>query len=173
MTSATPVQRDEVGIQCSCGAVALTVRGEPIACAACYCDTCQEGSRRIEALPNAPAVRERDGGTAYVLYRNDRVTVTKGSELLEDYRLEQSPKTNRVVATCCNSAILMRFDDARHWVPVYRARFADPPALQMRICTSFMPATADIPNDVPSHRMYSGRLMLKLLSSRIAMLFGS
>jgi hypothetical protein len=25
----------------------------------------------------------------------------------------QNPKTKRVVASCCNSAILMRFDDAR------------------------------------------------------------
>ncbi len=33
-----------------------------------------------------------------------------------------------------------------------------------------MPENAAIPNDVPSHKEYSGTLMLKLLSSRVAML---
>jgi hypothetical protein len=132
------------------------------------------GSRRIESLPNAPSVREPDGGTAYILYRKDRVTYTKGRELLKDYKLEQNPKTNRVVASCCNSAVLMRFDDARHWVPVYRARFGpNPPAIQMRICTSFMPEHDAIPNDVPSYRNYSAAFMVKLLASRVAMLFRS
>jgi hypothetical protein len=160
--------------QCSCGAVAVTLSGAPIGSFACYCDTCQEGSRRIEALPNAPSVREADGGTAYVLYRKDRVTYTKGSELLKDYALEQNPKTNRVVASCCNSAMLMRFDDARHWVPVYRARLGpNAPAIQMRICTSFMPEHRAIPNDVPSYRGYAPAFMVKLLAARIAMLFRS
>jgi len=160
--------------QCSCGAVALMLTGAPIVGVACYCDTCQEGSRRIEALPNAPSVREPDGGTAYISYRKDRVTYTKGSELLKDYKLEQNPKTNRVVASCCNSALLMRFDDARHWVPVYRARLGpNPPAIQMRICTSFMPEDGAIPKDVPCHRDYPAALMVKLLASRVAMLFRS
>ena len=160
--------------QCSCGAVALMLTGAPIVGVTCYCDTCQEGSRRIEALPNAPSVREPDGGTAYISYRKDRVTYTKGSELLKDYKLEQNPKTNRVVASCCNSALLMRFDDARHWVPVYRARLGpNPPAIQMRICTRFMPEDGAIPKDVPCHRDYPAALMVKLLASRVAMLFRS
>lgn len=163
--------KNKVVIHCFCGTVELMLRGKPIASAACYCDTCQEGSCRIEALPNAPAVRERDGGTAYVLYRKDRVTVTTGSKLLKYYQLEENDRTNRVVASCCNSALLMRFDDARHWIPVYRARFAEPPPVQMRICTSFMPQSGGSPSDVPSHRMYSGALMMRLLSSRVAMLF--
>jgi hypothetical protein len=97
----------------------LTLTGAPIVSVVCYCDTCQEGSRRIGALPNAPSVCEPDGGTAYVSYRKDRIAYTKGSELLKDYKLDPNSKTNRVVASCCNSAMLMRFDDARHWVPVF------------------------------------------------------
>jgi hypothetical protein len=163
---------DQVSAQCSCGTVVLALRGAPIGSFACYCDTCQEGSRRIEALPNAPAVRDAYGGTEYVLYRKDRVAYAKGQELVKDYVLEQSPKTNRVVATCCNSAILMRFDDARHWTPVYRARFgADAPPIEMRICTSFLPKSEVLPNDVPSHREYAPAFMMKLLSSGLAMLF--
>lgn len=150
----------------------MTLSGVPIGSFACYCDTCQEGSRRIESLPDAPSVREPDGGTAYVLYRKDRVTYTKGRERLKDYTLEQNPKTNRVVASCCNSAMLMRFDDARHWVPVYRARLGpNAPAIQMRICTSFMPEQTAFPNDVPTHPGYAPALMVKLLASRVAMLF--
>jgi hypothetical protein len=148
------------------------LQGTPMMTVTCYCDTCQEGSRRIEELPGASSVRESDGGTAYTLYRKDRVTYAKGRELLKDYKLEQNPKTNRVVASCCNSAVLMRFDDARHWIPVYRARLGpNPPAIQMRICTSCMPENGAIPNDVPSHREYPAAFILKLLSSRVAMLF--
>ncbi len=99
---------DQTQVRCSCGAVALTAHGAPIVSLVCYCDTCQEGSRRIEALPKAPAVREPDGGTGYVSYRKDRVTFAKGRELLQDVTLEQNPKTKRVVASCCNSAVPMR-----------------------------------------------------------------
>jgi hypothetical protein len=152
----------------------LMLRGDAMMTVTCCCDSCQEGSRRIEALPNAPSVREPDGGTAYTLYRKDRVTYVKGSELLEDYKLEENSKTNRVVASCCNSAVLMRFDDARHWIPVYRARLGpNPPPIQMRICTGFMPENGAIPNDVPSHREYPAAFIVKLLSSRVAMLFRS
>ena len=163
---------DPVSAHCSCGAVVLALRGAPIGSIACYCDTCQEGSSRCEALPHAPAVREPDGGTEYVVYRKDRVAYAKGQELVEGYKLEQSPKTNRIVATCCNSAMMMCFDDARHWIPVYRARLGpDAPAIEMRICTSFLPVGETLPNDVPSYRNYSPAFMMKLLSSRIAMLF--
>ena len=166
------MSNDALSAQCSCGAVVLALRGAPIGSIACYCDTCQEGSSRIEALPHATAVRERDGGTEYVLYRKDRVAYAKGQELVKGYKLDQSPKTNRVVATCCNSAMMMCFDDARHWIPIYRARFgANAPAIQMRICTSYLPAGEVLPNDIPSYRNYSGGFMVKLLSSRVAMLF--
>jgi hypothetical protein len=161
-----------VSAQCTCGAVVLALRGAPIGSFACYCDTCQEGSRRLEALPHAPAVRDAYGGTEYVLYRKDRVAFTKGQELVTDYALEQSPKTNRVVATCCNSALMMRFDDARHWMPVYRARFgpqAQP--IEMRICTSFLPKDETLPNDVPAYASYAPAFMMRLLRSRLAMLF--
>lgn len=163
---------DTILAHCSCGAVELMLQGAPMMTVTCYCETCQEGSSRIEELPGASSVRESDGGTAYTLYRKDRVTCAKGSELLKDYKLEQNPKTNRVVASCCNSAVLMRFDDARHWIPVYRVRLGpNPPAIQMRICTSSMPENGAIPNDVPSYREYPAAFILKLLSSRVAMLF--
>jgi hypothetical protein len=86
-------------------------------------------------------------------------------------KIEETSTTNRVVATCCNSAMVMRFDDAKHWVPVYRARFqGDVPPLQWRICTKFKPEHAVLPTDIPSSTMYPAGFMWKLLTSKLSML---
>jgi hypothetical protein len=62
-------------------------------------------------------------------------------------------------------------------VPSVRAgstqMMSNPPAIQMRICTSFMPENGAIPNDVPSHRDYPAAFTVRLLSSRVAMLLHS
>jgi hypothetical protein len=158
--------------RCSCGNVEIETLGAPIASVVCYCDTCQAGSRRIEALTNAAPILGPDGGTAYILFRKDRVRYAKGAELLKGYKVDQNLATNRVVATCCSSAMFMRLDDAMHWVPVYRGRFqTDVPPLQWRICTKFKPTNAEIPTDVPSSPMYPAGLMWKLLTSRLSMRF--
>jgi hypothetical protein len=148
--------------------------GPPMTSAVCYCDTCQEGSRQIEALPNAAPVLGTDGGTAYVLYRKDRIEYAKGAELFKGVKLDEKSTTSRVVAACCNSAMFMRFDDAKHWVPVYRARFQgnDVPPVQWRMCTKFAPENAEVPNDVPSSTMYPAGFVWKLLTSKLAMMFG-
>ena len=125
--------------RCSCGSLELEAIGAPITSVACYCDDCQEGSRQIEALPDARPVRDSDGGTAYVLYRKDRVECSRGVQFLQSYKIREKSATNRVVVTCCNSAMFMNFDDNKHWVPVYRARFqGEVPPLEMRICTRML-----------------------------------
>jgi hypothetical protein len=157
--------------RCSCGSVELEAIGTPITSVVCYCDDCQAGSGQLEALPNAGAVRDDDSGTAYVLYRADRVRYARGERLLRGHKINEKSKTSRVVATCCNSAMVMKFDDSRHWVPMYRARFeGDTPPLQWRICTKFKPGHVEIPNDVPSYAMYPLGFMAKLVTSNIAML---
>ena len=139
----------------------------------CYCDSCQEGSRQIEALTGAVPILSPDGGTAYMLYRKDRVNYSKGAELLKGYKIDGKSTTIRVVASCSNAAMVMRFDDAKHWVPVYRARFqGHMPPLQWRICTKFKPEDAVIPTDIPSSAMYPAGFMWKLLTSKVAILFG-
>jgi hypothetical protein len=159
--------------RCSCGNVEIEAFGAPIMSVVCYCDSCQEGARRIEALANAGPVLGSDGGTAYILYRKDRINYAKGAELLRDHKIEEKSKTSRVVATCCNSAMVMRFDDARHWIPIYRARFqGDIPPLQWRICTKFKPENVEIPTDIPSSAMYPAGFAWKLLTSKLSMLFG-
>jgi hypothetical protein len=156
---------------CSCGSVELKALGAPIVSSVCYCDDCQKGSRQIEALPDAGPVRDRDGGTAYILYRKDRITCSKGAALLKNHKLKENSVTNRVVATCCNSAMFMNFDKGPFWVSAYRARFQkELPPLQMRICTKFKPDGVILPDDVPSYRGYPLRLMAKLLASGAAML---
>ena len=156
---------------CSCGRVELKAFGAPIVSSVCYCDDCQTGSRQIEALPGAGAVRDPDGGTAYILYRKDRFECSKGATLLKSYKIKESSSTNRVVATCCNSAMFIGFDKGPFWVSAYRARFHDDlPPLQMRICTKFKPEDAVLPNDLPSYRGYPLRLMARLLASGAAML---
>jgi hypothetical protein len=158
--------------RCSCGSVEIEARGTPITSAVCYCDSCQEGSRQIEALTNAAPILTPDGGTPYILFRKDRITYSRGVELLKGYKVDEKSPTSRVVATCCNSAMVMRFDDAKHWVPVYRARFQvdDLPPLQWRICTKFKPENAEIPTDIPSSSMYPAGFLWQLLTSKISML---
>lgn len=159
--------------RCACGSVEYEASGAPILSVVCYCDDCQEGSRRIEALSNAPAVRDPDGGTAYVLYRKDRVRCAKGGGLVESHKLRQKTDTNRVVATCCNSAMVMTFDDSKHWVPVYRGHVQGaPPPLDMRICTKFAPESDKVPRDVPTYPGFSVKFIWKLLGARFAMLLG-
>ncbi|MDB5977089.1 MAG: uncharacterized protein JWR07_3849 [Nevskia sp.] len=159
-------------VRCSCGSVELETTGAPILGAACYCADCQEAGRQIEQLPNAPRVLDPDGGTDFLLYRKDRVKYIKGAELLLDHKLKEASATRRVVARCCNSALFLDFQKG-HWLSVCRTRFSgDAPPLQMRIQTKSRPQTASDPGDVPSYAGYPPKFMLKLLASRIAMLFG-
>jgi hypothetical protein len=156
---------------CACGSVEIQAIGAPIATAACYCDDCQEASRQLEALPNGRPVQDPDGGTAYVVYRKDRVSCSKGAALLKPHKIRARSTTNRVLATCCNSVMLLTFDDAKHWVDVYRSRFSgEAPPLQLRMCTKFKPAHADLPDDVPRHAGYPFTFLVKLLVARVAML---
>jgi hypothetical protein len=158
---------------CVCVGVELNAFGAPIVVSVCYCEDCQKGADQIESLPNAGAVRDPDGGTAYILYRKDRIACSKGAELLRSYKLKETSVTNRVVATCCNTAMFMNFDKGPHWVSAYRARFhGELPPLQFRICTKFKPDGVELPDDVPSARGYPPALIVKLLASRVAMVLG-
>jgi hypothetical protein len=156
---------------CACGSVELTAIGAPIVSNVCYCGDCQRGSLQIEALSNAGPVRDADGGTAYILYRRDRIECSKGASLLKSYKIRESSVTNRVVATCCSSAMFMNFDKGPYWVSAYRARFhGDLPPLQMRICTRYKSPDVVLSGDVPSYPGYPLRLVARLLASGVAML---
>jgi hypothetical protein len=164
-------KQDDTIIRCSCWNVEVKLIGPPIACAACYCQDCDAGARQIEVLPNAAPVRDTDSATSCVLYRKDRVKCSNGAQVLQGRKIKEKSVTNRVVATCCNTAMFVDFDRGPHWVSVYRARLErDAPALQMRINTKFRRANNHLPNDVPSHPTFPLSLAAKLIASRIAML---
>lgn len=157
---------------CACGRVVFEARGAPIVGASCYCNSCQTAGRRIEQLPSAPTVLDADGGTSYLLYRRDRIACIKGSEHLQEFRLTPDLPTRRMVASCCNSAMLLEFTKG-HWLTMYRRRFpSDAPPVEMRVMTRDRPQAAQPSDDVPNYRTHNGKFMWKLLNARIAMLFG-
>jgi hypothetical protein len=151
----------------------LETAGVPIASVVCYCDDCQAGTQQIEALPNARRVREPNGGVGYLAYRKDRVRFRKGAELLRGYKIRQNSATNRMVATCCNAAVILTFEDNKHWVDVYRASvIGNVPPLQMQICAKYRQAgTLDM--TIPTFSRYPLRLVAKLVAAKIAMLLGA
>jgi hypothetical protein len=163
--------RKAITVSCSCGRVELEAAGDPITSIVCYCDDCQNGARQIAALRNAQPVLDPDGGTAYILYRKDRVSCTKGAELLRSYKLKDTSVTNRMVASCCNSAMFLKFDRGPHWYSLYGARSqGDVLPVQFRIQTKFKPPNGDLPSDAPSYATYPVKFLAKLIASRIAML---
>jgi hypothetical protein len=99
---------------CQCGKVKVEAIGLPILTAACYCTSCQDAGHRLERLASAPPVLDPDGGTSVILYRKDRVQCVTGRQHLEEHRLNPDSPTRRVVATCCNSAMLLDFTKG-HW----------------------------------------------------------
>jgi hypothetical protein len=159
--------------RCSCGNVEFEVLGEPILCASCHCADCHEGSRRIEALPNAAPILDSYGGTQHVVFRKDRVKFLKGTEFLKTLKVDDdSPK--RVYAECCNSYVLLDIPSPMPAVPIYRGRFEGKiPQLEMRINAKFKPNAVNIPYDVPSYSSFPLKFVRKLIGAKIAMFFGA
>lgn len=159
--------------RCRCGGVTFEMTGAPIASAVCCCADCQAGSAAIEALPGAGRVRQADAGTAYTLFRKDRVACRSGADRLRPMKLTPTTATNRMVATCCNAAMMITFDKGPHWITVYRDRLGDdPPPLEMRICTKSKPAGAELADDLPNYASIAPGLVFRLVKSKLAMLFG-
>jgi hypothetical protein len=158
---------------CACGAVTLEARGAPIVTAVCYCDDCQKAGEQMQSAPGAPSVLDGDGGTAMVMFRKDRLRCVDGAAQLVPVKLAPKSPTTRYVARCCNSAMYLGFDDAKHWVDVYRSRVTgEPPPIQARVCTKFRPAGAQLPGDAPAYASYPPGLIPRLLGSKLAMMVG-
>ena len=148
---------------CVCGSVLLNTFGTPIVAVACHCSDCRHAARQIERLPDAPHVLDRSGGTAFLLFRKDRMSAAKGVALLRGVKMKPSSPTTRYVATCCNAMMYLGFDDSKHWVSMNRDRFQDDvPAVRMRICTGWMPVET-VPTDLPCYRGYPMRFIARLM----------
>jgi hypothetical protein len=156
---------------CSCGRVRCEGIGVPILSTVCYCSDCQAGGRQIEALAGAVGVREPDGGTPYLTYRDDRFACVEGAELLVGYKLKPDAPTQRFVASCCNTGLFIKFAPG-HWISSYRARFDGPmPPIEMRTKVAKRQSDLPIPQDAPAYRSFPLKLYGRLLAARIAMLF--
>jgi hypothetical protein len=164
-------QPQNLSATCQCGKVKFEAIGSPILTGTCYCNSCQEAGRQLGQLANAPPLLDPDSGTSMVLFRKDRVQCVTGQQYLREHRLKPESATRRVVATCCNSAMFLDFTRG-HWLSMFRNRFAtDAPLLEMRVMTEERRDGVELADDVPNYPRHSGKFMLKLIASWIAMGF--
>jgi len=71
------------------------------------------------------------------------------------------------IPPCCSSS------RKGHWLTLYRKRFpSDAPPIEMRVMTRDRPQAAQLSDDIPNYKTHNGKFMWKLLTARIAMLFG-
>ncbi|MAS06123.1 MAG: hypothetical protein CL534_15775 [Ahrensia sp.] len=155
-------------VSCTCGKVVFETTGDPITTVICCCDDCQKAGRRLEALPGAAPVLDAHGGTAVTLWPKDRITCVAGDDLLESFKLYDKSITNRAYATCCNAAMMIRFDRGPHWNSVFRDRIDGkrPPA-EVRIQTRFV---ENVPEDgIPSYRRFPASLIARIAWSMVPM----
>lgn len=135
-------------------------------------DQCIEAIDLIYLAERALYVGWRGAGAApYATCSDDRFHCTTGAELLSEHRLEESAPTRRMVASCCNSAMFLKFEPG-FWVSAYRARFDAPPPVEMRTQTKFRRAEPELPKDAPSCRGFGGKLFARLIAARVAMTLG-
>ena len=157
---------------CACGKVRCEAIDSPIVNVVCHCDDCQAAAHAIEALPHASPILDEYGGTPLAVYRDDRFSCVEGAELLKSYKLNDKAPTTRYVASCCNSAMYLKFGPG-WWKSVYRNRFPDAlPPLEMRNQIKHLPAGVKRPTDLPTFQGYPPRLFAKLMLARVAMMFG-
>lgn len=159
-------------LNCSCGQFEMVVTGEPFIATECHCNSCREAGERMAKLPLARAMLEHNGGTRFVLYRKDRVEITKGKELLRAHRLSGTAPTRRVVTTCCNSPVFLEFKGG-HWLSVYSSMWPAGQAPRPSIRTMTSDRTADVVLDaaLPSGAWQTAGFYGKLLAAWIAMGF--
>jgi hypothetical protein len=154
---------------CACGRTAYEARGRPLATVACYCRDCQAAGRQIDALPNGRGGVAADGGMVSSIFRKDRVTCVRGSELLVEHKLRPESKTVREIASCCNSSISTRFENQ---APIVTLRtFARDASLIPDMCvfTKHAPATSQIAHAAPRYAGIPLRLILKVVAARMAL----
>ncbi|HEY1926707.1 MAG TPA: hypothetical protein VGG92_04515, partial [Caulobacteraceae bacterium] len=109
---------------------------------------------------------------SFVVYREDRIRSVRGESLLTKLKLRDNSPTNRKIATCCNSVMVLDFDDGKHWADIYSARVnGNAPRPEALVCTKFAPESPNNPDHIQVSSGYSGRIMFKILKARAEMLF--
>jgi len=109
-TQTTRTQSKTYQGSCFCGAVQLTVSGEPAAMGYCHCESCRSWSA-------GPV-------NAFTLWQPDNVKVTRGADLIGSYA--KTPRSLRKWCTSCGGHL---FTEHPHWglIDVYAATIPDFP----------------------------------------------
>lgn len=107
-----------------------------------------------------------------VMYRKDRVQCGKGAARLREFRLTDTTKTRRVVATCCNTPMFLDFTQG-HWIDLYGHLWPEEalPPLQLRTMTGDLDDPSHLPHDVPNLKTHSPKFFLRLIGAWAAMGF--
>lgn len=161
-------------LRCQCGQLQLEVLGTPIISAECYCNSCRAAGVKLQTLPGARPVVDAHGATRFVLYRKDRTRFRQGTAQLKAFRLTPESKTQRVVATCCNTPIFLELSNG-HWLSLYGGLWPEGtlPPLQIRTMTSDLPAGSPLPDDSLNSQRHTLTFFAKLLGAWVAMGFRS
>jgi len=129
---------------CFCGAVQITVTGEPVAQGYCHCESCRSWSA-------APV-------NAFTLWQPDAVKVTRGAEQVGVHH-----KTERSYRKFCKACGGHLMTDHPHWdlVDVYAAtipRFRHQPAVHVNYAETVLRMKDGLPKmrDLPSEMGGSG-----------------
>jgi hypothetical protein len=157
---------------CDCGKVRFKATGKPIVSAVCYCADCQAGGRQLEEAGACNDVRDEWAGTAYLTYRDDRLSCLDGASLLDGFKISDRAPTTRFITTCCKSPMYLKHGPG-WWTSVYRVRFgAAAPPLEMRNQTRHVRNREALPRDVPIYRSFPLSLFARLFAARLAMWLG-
>ena len=135
----------------------------PLMSVICHCSSCQKAAERIEEKDRAPAVSDAHGGTPLVVFDGRDTECVQGEELTEGMRLNDSTITQRIIATCCNSALMLDFDKGPYWVSAFHDRVEDAPAPEWRVQTKDAANPEKLPNDVPAYRAWPATFFFRLL----------
>jgi hypothetical protein len=157
--------------RCACGCTEHEASGSPVVALACYCDDCQAAGAQIDALPQGHSGLSADGGTVSMLFRKDRVRCVRGGELLVPHKLRSEAYTTRIVASCCNSNVLTRFEN---WLPIVAVRNFSADARvepQVSIYTRFAPDATLIRHAGPRYQGMPPSIGLKVVASAVGLGF--
>lgn len=159
-------------ITCRCSQTVLELTGSPIMVVECLCDSCRRAASTLEALPGAPPMADEKRATRSAMYRKDRVACSRGARNLREFRLKPDSKTRRIVATCCNSAMMLDFTQG-HWIDVYAKRWPldSVPVAEMRTMVGDLPPGTPLPDDIPNGKGHGFSFFRKLLWAWVAMGF--
>lgn len=161
-------------IKCRCGDVMLSVIGKPIINAECLCTDCQKAGVLLQVLDGAPDILDHNSATRFVIYRKDKVEFHSGHNKLREHHLEEDSSTRRVIASCCNTPVLLDFS-AGHWFSLYGLLWPEEnlPKLEIRTMTRSKPRGVELPDNVPNPKTHNFSFFIRLFRAWVAMGFRS